>query len=269
MTYQPKISVGIMHVPGAGRDSLVEDILRVLPKDWDVSVIEDPERKGCWSTAKRAWETRSEESTHHLVLSDDAVLCDYFPELLIGAITARPEAVMSLCTRQKEPVDRAVVEKCSWVHSNDVVYGQAIVIPSKDVQEMLDWVEKSVKPEYKHDDGRVGMWARVTTRGIYTPVPQLVRHAPGKSLVGHRAAEGLGTPLFAGNTKDVNWDTDAVEDTKILFGSKWGLIDTESFNERTSSVTRSSNVPEQMVSSNPFVQDFLDKRKAFIQKLIK
>ena len=268
MTYQPKISVGIMHVPGAGRDSLVEDILRVLPKDWDVSVIEDPERKGCWSTAKRAWETRTEESTHHLVLSDDAVLCDYFPELLIGAITARPEAVMSLCTREKEPVDRAVVEKCSWIHSSDVVYGQAIVIPSKDVQEMLDWVEASVIPKYKHDDGRVGMWARVTERGIYTPVPQLVRHAAGKSLLGHRAAQGLGTPLFAGNTKDVNWDTDAVEDTKILFGSKWGLIDNMPLEDSTESACSKQHVPLNLKSSSPFVQDFLDKRKAFIQKLI-
>lgn len=103
--------------------------------------------------------------------------------------------------------------------ADDTVYGQAIVIPTAYVGEMLSWAEAYVKPTYEHDDGRVGMWARATKRGVYTPVPQLVRHMEGPSLMGHPAARGLGTPLFAADRKDVNWDTEALQVQGHIFGN--------------------------------------------------
>lgn len=209
-----------MHVPHAGRDPHVANILATLPSEWDVQVVTDPQRKGCWPTARRAWEARTPSSTHHVVLSDDAVLCDHFGELLIGAIAAKPDAVMSLCTRARLPVDNAVIARRSWLHSADCVYGQGIVIPSALVPEMLAWVDEHVVPDYEHDDGRVGMWARVSGRGVYTTVPQLVRHAEGRSLMGHPPAVGLGTPLWAADRRDVKWDTESVQVPGLLFGDR-------------------------------------------------
>lgn len=221
------VSVGIMHVPNSGRDEMVKDILAILPKEWSVVVVEDPERKGCWPTAQRAWATRTEESTHHLVLSDDAVLCDHFGELLLSAIDAKPDAVMSLCCWSRKIVDDAVLAKKSWIHSGDYAYGQALLLPCDLIEEMLDWNVENVKPNYKHDDGRVALWAKGTKRGIHTPVPQLVRHGESESLLGHRPAIGLGTALFASDRRDVNWNTDALEVKTSLFGNA-GLKDSAS-----------------------------------------
>lgn len=221
------VSVGIMHVPNAGRDEMVKDILAMLPKEWSVTVVEDPEREGCWPTAKRAWSTRTEESTHHLVLSDDAVLCDHFGELLLSAIETKPDVVMSLCCWNRKIVDDAVVAKKSWIHSGDYAYGQALLIPSHLVEEMLAWNIENVKPIYKHDDGRVALWTKGTKRGIYTPVPQLARHRESESLLGHRPAVGLGTALFASDRRDVNWNTDAHVVKTSLFGVE-GLKDSVS-----------------------------------------
>lgn len=218
------VSAAIMHVPGSGREQLVADALALLPKEWNPVVIEDPAREGCWVTAKRAWEARNPEATHHLVLSDDAVLCDHFGDLLTCAIEARPDAVIGLCARQRDFSDRAVLERKSWFHSQDFIYGQGIVMPTDDVPVFLDWVEDYVRPEFEHDDGRVGMWARATGRGVYTTVPQLVRHAEGRSLMGHPRAVGLGTALFAADRDRVNWATGAVEVPGNCFGGK-GLRD--------------------------------------------
>lgn len=219
-----RISVAILHVPCAGRDANVADLVRRLPSDWSVTVVEDPERAGCWPTARRAWAAWTLDSTHHLVLSDDAVLCDHFAELLLSAIDARPAAVMSLSTRARRPVDDAVLARRAWLHSDDAVFGQAILMPTQHVAEMLEWVEAYVRPSYEHDDGRVGMWARATRRGIYTPVPQLVRHMEGPSLMGHPAARGIGTPLWAADRRDVDWDTEAVAVAGSVFGGD-GLRD--------------------------------------------
>lgn len=214
------VSVAIMHVPGSGRDANVAETVRRLPPSWTVTVIEDALREGCWPTAKKAWQARTPDSTHHLVLSDDAVLCDHFAELLIGALNIHPGSVLSLCARNRQHTDTAVLERCSWILSDDTVYGQGIVIPSPLVEEMLLWVERFVKPNYEHDDGRVGMWARATRSGVYTPVPQLVRHMEGPSLMGHPMARGLGTPLFAADRRDVNWDTTFLRVEGTLFGGR-------------------------------------------------
>lgn len=212
------VSVAIMHVPRVGRDQNVADLLEALSPAWDVTVITDPTRAGCWPTAMRAWAARSPAHTHHLVLEDDVALCDHFQELLLGAITARPTAVMSLCTRGRGSVDNAVLARCSWLHSTDMVFGQGIVIPTADVDDMLSWAQAHVQPSYEHGDGRVGMWTRATGRGGYTPVPQLVRHKEGHSLMGHPYTEGLGTALFAADRRDVNWDTDAFEVPGSFYG---------------------------------------------------
>src|SRR5690606_32601079 len=61
-----RITAAIMHVPGVGRDASCASITRALAPLRPI-VVADPERRGAWPTARRAWLAGIEAGgTHHL-----------------------------------------------------------------------------------------------------------------------------------------------------------------------------------------------------------
>ena len=60
-----KLAIYVMHVPGT-REAELARLLERVPR---AIVVEDPERLGAWSTAKRCWEAGIAMNTCGVVLT--------------------------------------------------------------------------------------------------------------------------------------------------------------------------------------------------------
>lgn len=178
------VAVAIMHVPSArGRAEIVQRQLGLWP---DARVIEDPHREGVWPTARRGWEwLASTSASHVLLMQDDAIPCFDMPQQVLAARDAIPRGVLCFYTRRAKSLAAAKAAGSSWYWTPDDAYGQALLMPREWVPEMLDWIERRIEPSYKHDDNRVGLWARFSGRGVYVSCPSLVSHARVPSVLGH------------------------------------------------------------------------------------
>jgi hypothetical protein len=71
----------------------------VIPDQGDaigVRKIGNMERRGCWPLARHGWLAYDPRATHHLVLEDDAVLCDNFEHFVESVVRLQPGAIISL-----------------------------------------------------------------------------------------------------------------------------------------------------------------------------
>jgi hypothetical protein len=99
------ISVAIIHAPwSVERVANVAELLVALPRAIVVAdteragVMKRANRLGCWPMAERAWLAADPLATHHLVVEDDAQLCDDFFEDAEEAVLRRPDAAISFFT---------------------------------------------------------------------------------------------------------------------------------------------------------------------------
>lgn len=169
------MTIAIVHCPrNAERVANVARLLRALPR---ARIIEDPGdgvrtmrgiRKGCWPLARRAWEAFDPIATHHVVLEDDAVLCDGFEERLDESRTAEPEAVLSLFRGRRD---------CSI----------ATVMPTFLIPTFLAWAKDAPHGErwLPHHSFIISQATKeLGLRRLYTS-PSLVEHGRLPSLLDH------------------------------------------------------------------------------------
>jgi hypothetical protein len=165
-------SAAIIHAPwSAERGELVASVRRRIP--W-IQVVSDHDhegdlrianRRGCWPMARRAWSCILPAASHHLVLEDDAVLCDRFPELAVAALEQKPRAALSLFHGARS---------CSV----------ATILPAEVIPRWLAWAELESRTRPHHDQLLdLGLHA-LGVEHLRTS-PSLVQHEPVASLLGH------------------------------------------------------------------------------------
>lgn len=164
------ISTAIIHTPGRPeRSSLVANVLDVLPS---ALVVLDTDgsgdhrianRRGCWPLARRAWSLPCAE--HHLVLEDDAVLCDDFSARLAGVVATRPDAVISLFYGDR------------WC-------SVATVMPRSIIGPWLAWSEQESRIRPHHDQMIILGCQALGVEHLWCS-PSLVDQADVPSLLGH------------------------------------------------------------------------------------
>jgi len=184
-----RLAVAIMHAPWATeRAAHVKRLARALDGHCEaLTVVKDIDRLGVWPTARKAWGLAASYCTTHVaVMQDDALPCENFGSLMTGAIAANPHEVITLHSMSRRFVDEARERGSAWAWGPDAAYGQAMIMPRELVMEFLQWSERHIAPSFKHDDDRLGLWARCTGRGVYVTCPNLIDHAePTRSLLGH------------------------------------------------------------------------------------
>lgn len=177
------------------------------------AIIWDHEQRGEWDTGSRAWSAATEyDTSHSLVIQDDAEPLADLRQLVIQALGTMPESPISLYLGQKKPsrwagnvqdaVEEAEVVGANWLASSHLLHGVAIVLPSPWIRPMLDWAPLSNQPY----DQRIGRYLRLMRNRevFYTwpslvdhddAIPTLVRHVDDKRLSPEgRVAYRVGIP---------------------------------------------------------------------------
>lgn len=189
------------------RRNRVRELLKRL--DCDPTVVYDtaaPSRDPAqrWATGKRAWEAAT--GNWHLVLQDDAVVCDDFVARAVRALETVPNRnsvvtfYLGMGRRAHDVTVRHALaladrDRSGWARLRFCYWGVAIALPSRIVPGML---ADGTNPKRNYDT-RIGRHVRDRLGwDCLAPVPSLVDHDDGGvSLVGHDAP-GRRAARFAG-----------------------------------------------------------------------
>lgn len=180
------LSVGIMAHPK--RKPFVDDLLSQLGPAavyWDT----DNNR---WHTGLKALrgEAGHAETTHSLILQDDAILCKDFVEGVLRVIQMVPEGIpVNLYTgvyrKFIHEMNTAYMQKpFNWLVTPGILWGVGIVLPTFDLLDIISYCED--RPEQNYDMRISRYYENVKQCGVWSPIPSLVDHRDGPSLVAGR-----------------------------------------------------------------------------------
>ena len=164
---------------------------------------------GEWKNHVRALShAASSDSSHAVILQDDAMPVEDFDEAVRDAITQRPDDMISLYVGTSRPreeevlnaVTRAEKSNACWLRANTLLWGVGIVVPVPLIPELLEQARRGPKLPY---DQRLGRANGVLGRDVYYTWPSLVNHHDIPTVVkGHskiqpvRVAHRVGYPDY-------------------------------------------------------------------------
>lgn len=183
-----KLSVTIMAHPR--RSSMVAELSDLL--DITPTVVWD-HCEDRWDTGRRAWLAHDPSATHHMMIQDDAVVCQDLHAgvaRLIGHLSASRQAdpiFMCLYLGHKyRKAPRAFDGETSWLHTT-LGSGVAIVAPTQHIREMIRFADQI--PQTQNYDLRLGKWLFRRKIPVWHPWPSLVDHHESESLVPGRGSK--------------------------------------------------------------------------------
>ena len=214
------ISVTVMAVPSRKvQAEYLAAILRYYPFS-DVSVTYDQVAAGTheseWANGKASLLAGVGKGDYHVVTQDDAILTPNLYENIEGAIKTCPggNTLISLYTGKARPMGKrveAAVNKVvdeTWLDYWLLMWGVGIVIPTKHIEPLLDFVSDRTEPY----DTRIGIFYQRNRLPVYYTMPSLVDHDDelGTAIPGHgtepgaRVAHRLATGPVQWNKKVIN-----------------------------------------------------------------
>lgn len=164
----------------------------------DVPFSIDHNSTGVWPNARRAWAMFDPEALFHVVVQDDAIVCDRFRERAEEAIYNAFRAGISDVENgfavsfyfgnrgTLRGIAQAGLER-GYCTMNRTPWAVAICLPTAIIPAMLKEAEEYAEPQ---DDARIGKFVRSRGMRVYFPIPSLIDH--------RTAAEG--TPSIVGDS---------------------------------------------------------------------
>jgi hypothetical protein len=225
MTSHLEISCAIMTHPL--RLHMAQSLARQHP-ELAARVVVDPDPDGPPSalrTSRLAWRAGESGATHHLVIQDDAMLCQRFLDRVKAAVEIRPHQALSFFTkwssRTSYMVRLAALVGSSWAPVADrYVPSQALVLPADIAFSLSDFMLNECTID-EPDDDAIARYLK--SRGIpsFVTVPNLAEHVPTKSLVGNDDFGHRPSACFkdAFDESD-NWSLTAAGFTLIPYASR-------------------------------------------------
>lgn len=207
-----RMSAAIMAHPKRERfvEILSDSLDRTAPVVWD-------QHNDRWDTGRRSMLEHDPLASHHLVLQDDAIVCQ---DLLAGielALNHVPEpeyTPLALYIGRNKPfkysmnqvTTKAEREHAAWVRMTQIHWGVGIVMPINLIGKMIDWCDEH--PELENYDRRISRWVGTQKLNVYYPWPSLVDHRVSPSLVEGRQSKGRYAYRFVGINQSAlshNW----------------------------------------------------------------
>lgn len=174
---------------------------------------------GCSRNHMRVWERLSRYDTEwSVVLEDDAVPVEGFTDQLEQALASSPCSVASLYLGQGQPlqwqgrvgqaIHAAEQDNACWIVGKRLLHGVAVCIKTDLIPSMLTHIKTSTRPI----DWAIRDWAVSADQAICFPVPSLVDHADGPTLITGRAdtSRDMQRTAWRVGTRD-RWTSKAVE----------------------------------------------------------
>jgi hypothetical protein len=203
-----KLWVAVITVPS--RESRARALAHYVDAQ---TVLCDPEMRGCWFNARRAWLSAPKEFTHCLVLSDDAEPIPEFRKYATAAISVNAAVPISFFCSNEDKIEVALRLNASWISYPCKGWGVALCMPVDMAQRFVAWCDEHTKDTWRADDTRMGLWCAMMGWRLYASVPSLVQHADIPSTADDRkGAKCLRAPLVEVPTRPWNDRALAVED---------------------------------------------------------
>lgn len=171
------LSIAIMAHPS--RMEFVDNLREQLPS---AEVVLDRGR-GIWDTAARAWRAYGRACLWHLVVQDDAILCNDFQKHATMALASvdpiRPVSFYLGGPRPHAEIVAPALEKAQqtgtpWLEMEGPWWGVAYALPAATIPEVLEWGDSVTETE--RDERRVAWYfAKQGIRCWYT-CPSLADH---------------------------------------------------------------------------------------------
>lgn len=161
----------------------------------DVPFSIDTESEGVWPNAKKAWSMFDPEAAYHVVIQDDAIVCEDFLNHAEEAIVKAGDVVKDYLP----PIsfyfgNRGTLKGIARDGMADgycfmprTPWAVAICLPTALIPEMLAFTENLAVPQ---DDVRIGKFIQSKGMKVYFPLPSLIDHRTGEeSLVGDEGSK--------------------------------------------------------------------------------
>ncbi|QXJ22303.1 hypothetical protein AGRA3207_003286 [Actinomadura graeca] len=191
-----RVSVAVMAHP---RRIEAARRLRDSHPELGVRIAVDPEPDAPPATLRtslRAWKAIADDATHHLVVQDDAVLCQDFPSRLAAVVESRPEAPLALFTdwgsRTAHMARLAALAGASWAEAVDVVApAHSMVLLAGLAREFAAHAEAAAASGAADDAVVLGEFLAGRGLTVHACVPNIVDHSCVPSLLGHDLLMGV------------------------------------------------------------------------------
>lgn len=168
-----KLSVSIMMHPSR------KQFLPYLQERLGNPPVAMDQGKGIWDTRERATRLYDPSADFHLVVQDDALICDNFFELADAELKKHPDCAFSFyygSRKRKEwvEINRKALRDGGymggWYH-----WGVAICLPVSIIEDCLKCCSAMNKLK-NHDDTRIANFIRSRGMKVWYPVPSLIDH---------------------------------------------------------------------------------------------
>jgi len=179
----------------------------------------DPRQR--WAVGRRCWQAADPSADWHLVIQDDALVCQ---DLLAGLEKALdvigPEGLVSAYTGTGRP-DQYNVRRAhrhaqdkghSWMPTKSLCWGVAILAPVPTIPDMVKWCDRKAGMP---DDMRVGKWFQSQKIDTWYTWPSLVDHRLAPSLTKPRQVERVAVRHHQGSALELDWSGPTVMDPMI------------------------------------------------------
>lgn len=210
------ISVAVMAHPNRA------DFVRELTDALDVSAEVVWDRcSNEWDTGRRALMAFDPQATHHLVVQDDALVCQKLGAAAAQAADVSGDRLVSFYTGQVRP-HKHLVERAwagaraagaTWLQMPGPWWGVALMLPTAHILDLVAWADRRGR-HIRDYDKRVARWH--TREGVpcWYSVPSLVDHRPeaeSPSLLPGHAAHRQAHEFIGRSASglDVEWQAEA------------------------------------------------------------
>ena len=213
------MTLGVSIMAHPERNGLVADLAAKLPSNtpivWDVNSV-------VWWTGRRAWvEGIDSNTTHWLVLQDDAAICqDLLPTVEAALQYVPPDSPLSLYVGTTRPDKMRVqglvddtTDQTSFLVMNRINWGVGVVIPTPQIQPMIEYCENRGIEARTPYDGQISKWFEFNGVPVYYTWPSLVDHRNTPSVFQGRDSSNRHAHKFIGENVsglDIDWSGDVV-----------------------------------------------------------
>jgi hypothetical protein len=214
-----KVSVAIM--AHRSRERHIPYLLNKL-KPHDVALVWD-RHNDRWETGRRSMLNYDPEATHHVVVQDDALVCEDFVEGVTAAVESQPDHPIAFYTGAVRPkfylvnqlVEKAKAERSTWFALEGPWWGVAVCVPVPMIVPMVEYAD--TRANISNYDTRMARYFGSRRIKCLYSVPSLVSHRTGEgepSLVpGRRNSDGRRALWFIGENESalqIEWTSGVV-----------------------------------------------------------